>query len=691
MTDIMLIGNPNCGKTTLFNALTGEHQSVGNWPGVTVEKKIGTSWIDQKPIQVIDLPGIYALETAKAASSEDTRIASTAVTETTVDILVNVIDACHLERHLYLTSQLLELGQPTIVVLTMMDRALKQGIHIDLQALSRHLQCPVIAVNANDCHDLNTLKQTLSGIPVTPTTLALPFPEWVQQALVPIEHSLTAQGHTPAHAAFLARRQLEQSDMDVLIADTRYQWVHEGVQQVLTRSSDQSERLTAKIDRVVLHRVLALPVFFTIMYGMFFFAVRMGSVFQTFFERTSETVFLKAPAWLLQQLHAPDWLVRLMIQGLFQGLQTTLTFVPVLMSMFFVLSLLESSGYMARAAFVMDRAMRWLGLPGKAFVPMIVGFGCNVPAIMGTRILDSKRDRILAALMSPFMSCGARLAIYAVFVTAFFPKGGENVVFSLYVIGIVLALFTGWMLRKTLLSGDASPFILELPPYQRPNFKALFHETGRRLRAFILRAARLIVPVSMALGLLNDLHLPHQPSMLAMVGHTLTPLFAPMGLHADNWPATVSLLTGMFAKEVVIGSLNHFYSTMQNNLTSFDLFGSMQTIPDATTYHLMQHSFGSSIAAYAYLLFILLYIPCVSTMAAIRQETNRFWMMFSIIWSLMIAYSASVLFYQCATFEQHPQQTLKWVVAIGCLFIALFFILRTHRFSSGEPDVAAIA
>jgi ferrous iron transport protein B len=335
---------------------------------------------------------------------------------------------------------------------------------------------------------------------------------------------------------------------------------------------------------------------------------------------------VQGAAFWLQQIHAPNWLIALCAYGIGKGINTTLTFIPVMALMYFFLALLESSGYMARAAFVVDRIMRFLGLPGKAFVPMIVGFGCNVPAIMAARTLDSQADRNLTILMSPFMSCSARLAIYAVFVAAFFPRGGQNIVFSLYLIGILMAVLTGFILRKTLLLGKTSPLILELPAYHRPSLSRLLNETSLRLRYFITRAGKFIIPVCVILGGFNELTI-HGESILSIFGQFITPIFAPMGLHQDNWPATVGLLTGTLAKEVVIGSLNSLYKPIGQ----------------------MYNHFDGKIGAYAYLLFILLYIPCVSTMAAIRQEAGRRLMWFSIVWSLLLAYTISVLFYQIAS------------------------------------------
>jgi ferrous iron transport protein B len=730
MTHIMLVGNPNCGKTTLFNALTGENQRVGNWPGVTVEKKTGFFFIGSQHINITDLPGVYSLVSSQSGVGQDEQVAAHAVACSDVDIMINVIDACHLERHLYLTSQLLELGKPLILAINMVDIAEQRGITIDVSALSRQLGCPVVVLQAHRKIGLTDLHQAILSMPSAAAPLALSLSRSTLQVLAEIEERLLQSNKKPRLVAYIARRVLEgdtlladqhlldgmQSivDMDVLMADARYQAVHQVVVSVQKKRSDASEHFTAKLDRLVLHRFWALPIFFAMMYLMFLFAINVGGAFQDFFDISTDTIFVKGAAYLLRQLHLPNGLIALFANGVGKGINTTLTFIPVIASMFFFLSLLESSGYMARAAFVVDKAMRALGLPGKAFVPMIVGFGCNVPAIMAARTLDSEQDRLLTILMSPFMSCSARLAIYAVFVAAFFPHGGQNIVFSLYLMGIIMAVLTGFLLRKTMLRGNASPLILELPSYHKPSLRRLLKETSLRLRYFIWRAGKLIIPICVILGGLNALTIhggvsmgdASSESVLSFIGQWLTPIFSPMGLHQDNWPATVGLLSGMLAKEVVVGSLNTLYAQMghlaQSTTTVFDFWGSLQTAvwsiphnlaelgsawvnpivasaPSSTVsqsvYGVMCQHFDGKVGAYAYLLFILLYIPCVSTMAVIKQEASGKLMWFSIIWSLVVAYAAAVLFYQLATIGAHPQQTVAWILGIlFCISLAVVMI-----------------
>lgn len=728
----LLVGNPNSGKTTLFNALTGENQAVGNWPGVTIEKKTGTFNLQDTRIEITDLPGTYSLFSSVHDSSQDVAITAQALLDASTDVLINVVDSCHLERHLYLTSQLLERGIPVILVLNRSDLAKKHGIKLDIKTLSEQLHCPVVEMQAHREIGLDDLKKALQRIHHQQTPLHLNLPEAVIKLRDSIKSYYQAQCNVaPKLAFYLANRRLEGDtllteqadiksvdadslscpDVDILLADARYQAIHQLISQVQTKSSDARNHITAAIDRVILHRVFALPIFIGVMYLMFFFSIRIGGVFQDSFDIITEGLFVQGTSHLLQLLNAPNWLIILIANGIGKGLNTTLTFIPVIASMYCFLSCLEASGYMARAAFVIDKAMRKLGLPGKSFVPMIVGFGCNVPAIMSARILDSERDRILTILMTPFMSCSARLAIYSVFVAAFFPNGGQNIVFSLYLVGILMAVFTGFLLRKSLFPGKPAPLILELPAYQLPSFKRVSHETLFRLRYFLKRAAQLIIPVCLVLSAFNAIVIgPDNQSLLCWLGKALTPIFSPMGIRQDNWPATVGLFTGVLAKEVVMGTLNSLYMTLSSthimSLPSFNVlnlflsavvsvvdnvnelwqsfFHPMQvhinaSQTDYSMYGVMYKQFDGKIGAYAYLLFVLLYVPCISTTAAIRQEANVKLMWLSIIWSTLVAYCVAVLFYQLATINRHPLQTLIWISLIGLASLSVFYRLRRKK------------
>ncbi|WP_133136618.1 Fe(2+) transporter permease subunit FeoB [Legionella rowbothamii] len=748
MTHVLLVGNPNCGKTTLFNALTGDNQRIGNWPGVTVEKKTGSFSLGKQLINITDLPGVYSLVANSGGVSQDEQIAAQSVATMQADCIINVVDACHLERHLYLTSQILELGKPVIVALNMIDIAEQRGISIDVTALTQQLGCPVIAIQAHKKVGLAALEQALLKLPqvILPWTLPLASP--VHQGLMEIENALIAEGYSQALAYYFSRRIAEGDvilvneritqalsalndndlELDVLLADARYQKIHELVTAVQKKRSDASENFTAKLDRIVLHRFWALPIFFGMMYLMFLFAINIGGAFQDFFDISTDTIFVQGVAWLMQQAHAPNWLIAILANGIGKGINTTLTFIPVIAAMFFFLSLLETSGYMARAAFVVDKVMRVLGLPGKSFVPMIVGFGCNVPAIMAARTLDSERDRLLTVMMSPFMSCSARLAIYAVFVAAFFPSGGQNIVFSLYLVGILMAILTGFILRKSMLKGHSSPLILELPAYHKPSMRRLCKETAMRLRFFVLRAGKLIIPICVILGALNAITLggginaaeANSESLLSIMGQWLTPLFTPMGIHPDNWPATVGLLTGMLAKEVVVGTLNSLYAQAGHlgeiAAAHFDFWGGIEaalwSVPQnlsqlgsafanpvlasaadnsvsQSVYGIMVQRFDGQIGAYAYLLFVLLYIPCVSTMAVIRQEANKKFMWISVTWSFIVAYLAAVGFYQGAKFIEHSPYGHYWLLASVLTFVLLPILWHFSKRIRGGQNVIA--
>jgi ferrous iron transport protein B len=745
---IGLVGNPNCGKTTVFNALTGSHQSVGNWPGVTVERKSGFFTEKNQTIEVIDLPGAYSLTVVSEASSIDERIACEYILNRNVDVIVNILDASNLERHLYLTLQLIEMRVPMILAVNMMDIAKQRNIHISLETLEKELGCPVIALEANKNKGIDELKQMIAE--------EINGRASVSPALFNVKNTLGEKGSVVVNAAlsdltektqsdFLALRLLEDDvfarqqvsadilsdvvvwqkricdeagdDADILLADARYRFIQTLVSQCVTKKISNTPTLTSRIDNIVLNRVLGIPIFLGVMYLMFFFAINIGGAFQDFFDISSDTVFVGGLDYLLTQWHVPTWLTALIANGVGKGINTTITFIPVIGAMFLFLAFLEDSGYMARAAFVVDRFMRMLGLPGKSFVPMVVGFGCNVPGVMAARTLENKRDRILTVMMSPFMSCGARLAIYAVFTAAFFPVGGQNIIFALYLIGIVMAMLTGFLLRKTILKGDPAPLVMELPPYHVPNIKTLGLHAWQRLKGFVVRAGKLIVPICILIGALNALNLDgtinggegDSHSLLSTLGQWLTPIFSPMGIHQDNWPATVGLVTGVLAKEVVVGTLNTLYSQLghftglQADVYSFwgGLHDALVSIPaniaqlgqslsnpvlakapvhslSQSVYGLMYQRFDGQIGAIAYLLFVLLYFPCVSTTAAMLREVSRIWTVFSVLWTTGVAYCVAVTFYQAATFARHPLSSFIWIAVIASVMTFAVMGMRAY-------------
>lgn len=680
---IGLAGNPNGGKTTLFNALTGSHQRVGNWPGVTVEKKSGQYAWQDKTVRVVDLPGTYSLTVVSDNSSIDERIACDFLSSGQAQVIVNVVDASQLERHLYLTLQLIEMRVPMVIALTMMDVAKQRGVSLNIPELERALGYPIVVVEAHRHKGMDALKDKVLAVAATSQVSAV-MPSYPEEIKLAIQHIMQHSACSAWHAVQLLEGAIAkddekecvieqqlyvkntlQEDADILIADARYRMISELLSQTMNQSLPRVSTFTAQLDRLVLHRLMGIPLFLMVMYAMFMFAIRFGGGLQVYFNQISDAIFVTGMTHVLNAAHAPVWLLTILAEGVGKGIQTVLTFVPVIGAMFLFLAFLEDSGYMARAAFVVDRFMRVIGLPGKSFVAMIIGFGCNVPAVLATRTLDNKRDRILTTMMTPFMSCGARLAIYAVFTAAFFPVGGQNIVFALYMMGILMALLTGFLLRHTLLSGEPSPLVMELPPYHVPQISAILRHAWQRLHSFLFRAGKLIVPICVMIGVLTG-HGDTQ-SWLASIGRHVTPIFAPMGIHPDNWPATVGLMTGVLAKEVVVGTLNSLYSQIG------------QVTSPSGVYGVMSSYFDGQVGAIAYLLFVLLYFPCVSTIAAMLREVHRGWVVFSVVWTTLIAYAVAVLFYQMATVWEHPGSSLLWITLLGS---AIGLTIATVRLSS---------
>lgn len=745
------MGNPNCGKTTLFNALTGANQRVGNWPGVTVERKEGKYTRDGLPITIVDLPGVYSLDAEDGDTGLDELVARDYLLSGEADAIVNIIDASNLERNLYLTTQLLEMRVPMIVALNMMDVAKERDIRIDVNKLAERLGCMVLPISASSNDGVSLLRDAVNKAlqkPIAPSA-GVAYPAVIEDAIAQLiphieQHSpnrkvdarwtaLKLLEYQDDVAPELANTELEQivvphrrrvhetldDDLDIIIADSRYTYIRTLTQGIVESAREIKTNISDKIDQIVLNRWFGIPVFLMVMYLMFTISINVGAVFIDFFDILLGTIFVDGLAQLLESLNSPGWSIGLLAKGVGGGIQTTSTFIPQIGMMFLCLSVLEDSGYMARAAFVMDRLMRFVGLPGKSFVPMMIGFGCNIPGIMATRTLENKRDRTMTIMMNPFMSCSARLAVYALFCGAFFQVGGQNVVLGLYLLGILAAVFTGLILKNTILQGEAAPFVMELPPYHIPKLKGVLLRTWDRLQAFIKKAGIAIVLMVIVLGFMSSVGTDgsfgkedSKDSILSATARAVTPVFTPMGITQENWPATVGLLTGVFAKEVMVGTLDSLYTELADeqkaasaepekeeefnfwenigkaffsipeNLTKlpgqlFDPLGlSSANITDqkqaeedqgisSSTYGQMSQRFSSNQAAFAYLLFVLLYFPCVSATAALYRETNLGWTIFAAAWTTGLAYWAAVLYYQVATYAEHPESSFIWVVILA--------------------------
>ncbi|GGI75109.1 Fe(2+) transporter permease subunit FeoB [Shewanella gelidii] len=745
------VGNPNAGKSTLFNALTGSNQQVGNWSGVTVEKKTGQFAIEDTDVFLTDLPGIYDLLPAGKTCdcSLDEQIAQQYLADQHIDGIINLVDATNIERHLYLTAQLRELGIPMVVVINKIDAATKRGIRVDLGKMSAELGCPVIGVCSRKEQDVERVKEQFVDLlegRVSEEALVLEYDDAIEagvnalqskdsqlvrgRALAMLGNGLgcgTCKNSKMQSEVTQVTDELSRQgkDIEIMVATTRFNFV-----ETVFRASvveDDALTMSDKLDKLVLHPILGIPVFLFVMYLMFMFSINVGSSFIDFFDITAGAIFVDHMGAALSNMGSPDWLVTIVAGGIGQGIQTVATFIPVIAALFFALSVLESSGYMARAAFVIDGLMRRIGLPGKAFVPMIVGFGCSVPAIMATRTLGSERERIVTGMMAPFMSCGARLPVYALFAAAFFPESGQNLVFLLYIIGIFAAIGTGLMLSRTLLPGSSSAVVMELPSYELPKVKAVMSRTGKRTKSFILGAGKTIVVVVTLLNFVNSIGVDgsfgnqdSQGSFLSVASQKVTPIFSPMGVEQDNWPATVGIITGIFAKEAVVGTLNSLYSSadeggeelasisdsMQEALATIpeNLFGIAPEDPlsisvgdvsseeiaaeeqgvDRSTFAALKSGFTTTAAAFAYLLFILLYTPCVAALGALVAEYGAKWARFSALWTFGLAYGVATVVYQAATFNAHPLQSTAWIVFFSGALIVFYHWLKRKGARSQE-------
>ncbi|GHA02176.1 ferrous iron transport protein B [Ignatzschineria ureiclastica] len=749
---IALLGNPNCGKTTLFNALTGHQQKVANWPGVTVDKKSGHFTVKGQSIEVIDLPGTYSFESSDNNTSQDELIVRNYLLNAPDTLIINVIDAANLQRSLYLTFQLLDLKQPMIIALNMMDVAKLEGIEIYLSLLQEKLHCPVIGLSARKNEGVEELKKMIAvyepapyldheeifatqspavtqiindGIAALPENSPIrSATPWQLLEAIKGEYQtipLSEQDQSALQSMQQQIAQLADCELDIILASSRYEAIDQLAQSVIKTTGIASGKLTAKIDNWALGRFTGIPIFLIVMFLMFAIAINVGSAFIDFFEILFDAIFVSGLGHLLASINAPDWLTTFLANGIGEGIKTVASFIPVLTMMFLCLSLLEDSGYMARAAMVVDRGMRAIGLPGKAFVPMLVGFGCNIPAIMGTRTLENERDRLMSIMMIPFMSCGARLPVYALFAVIFFPNNIGMIVYALYLLGIIVAICTGLALKFSILKGPNTPFIMELPAYHMPTLKGISITTWDRLKSFIYRAGKAIIIVVAILGILNSAGTDgtfgnenSEKSVLSTIGRTITPAFEPMGLTEENWPATVGIFTGIFAKESVIGTLNSLYSHDAPE-EEFDFWGQVgeafQTIPENlaelpkllldplgindqvadgdimaiqeandvndTTVSEIQHYFTSTASVISYLIFILLYTPCVAALGAVYREAGLRWTILVASWTFIIGWILATGYYQFHLLNMGAGiAPIIWIISLAAALFALFMLLR---------------
>lgn len=646
--NVGFIGNPNCGKTTLFNAFTGANLKVANWPGVTVEKKEGYTTYEGEQFKLVDLPGIYSL----TSYTMEEKVSRECIMSDEIDVIVDVVDASCLERNLYLTLQLIELGKPVILALNMMDIVEERGMEIDLHRLPEMLGIPAIPVSARKKSGLSVLMHAVSHhadhaiqnplihhhhdkqsrhehnhhteyamvysdaledkIDVIMDALACSYPtlenpRWHAIKLLEKDESVTAAFPLPDLEKIIDRSYEQE------IINQKYDFIEEIIQEILVNKSEK-EAFTEKLDHFLTHRIWGLPLFLGIMALVFLLTFTVGDWLKGYFEIFLES-FSAAVTSGLTSLHVGDMMISLVVDGIISGVGGILTFLPNIFILFLALAFLEDSGYMARVAFVMDDIMGHLGLSGRAFIPLLLGFGCSVPAVMASRTLEHRKDRLKTILITPFMSCSARLPIYVLFSQMFFPKHAMLVSYSMYLLGIIVAITTAFVLSKLDGSKAEHALLIELPEYKSPNARTIAIYVWEKVKDYLTKAGTVIFVASVILwGLLNfgpsgyvtDI----SNSFGSIIGKAAVPLFAPVGL--GYWQIVVALIAGIAAKEVVVSSCSVLFGVQ--NITTTDGMSTMVATLGAL-------GFGAA-NAYALMVFCLLYIPCTATIATINREVE---------------------------------------------------------------------
>lgn len=669
--NVALIGNPNSGKTTLFNQLTGSRQYVGNWPGVTVEKKEGKLSYKNEEIKIIDLPGIYSLS---PYSSEEI-VTRNCLLHDDVDLIINIIDSTNIERNLYLTTQIMELGKPIVVVLNMIDILEKKGDKIDYHLLSKLLSVAVIPMSANK-HDkienlmdscLDIINQKASSKIQDVQNIYAPEidsilnnieeilknsnnkfkvnPRWLAVKLFSEDHDILKNVHLTEDELSKINfyknsvSPSKNTDRQMIISECRYDYICSVCKKCVHKNLKNDKlSITDKIDKIVTNKVLALPIFLAIMMLIFYITFGpVGNYFKSWAEFLINDIIGNSIEKLLVSLNASTWAKSLILDGVVKGVGSVISFFPQIMILFTLLSVLEDSGYMARAAFITDKMLRKIGLSGKAFVPLLMGFGCSVPAVLGTRILEHDKDKKLTILMIPFMSCSAKMPVYSMFISAFFPSHQPIIIFSIYLLGILVAIFTAFLFKNTILKGKEAPFIMELPEYKLPTLKNLSLHVWERLKDFLVKAGTVLVGATIVIWFLQSFNFSlhtvqdSSDSILAYLGAKIAPIFTLCGF--NDWKASVALISGIIAKESVVSTSAILYNTE----ASMGL------------HHALSQHF-SMLSAYSFMVFVLLYTPCVAALSAIRKEMKSVkWTTISILYQLLTAWFISALVFQIGT------------------------------------------
>lgn len=668
---IALAGNPNCGKTTLFNELTGSKQHVGNWPGVTVEKKDGV-YKKNKEIRILDLPGTYSL----SPYSAEEIIARDAIVKEKPDAVINIVDGTSIERNLYLTLQIIETGIPMVIALNMMDEVASRGDNIDCKKLSEQLGVPVVPITARNGKGLAELMEAAVSVvknKTAPKELNI-FGDKIMSAVWEVSNFLEKEGVSDNYwkavklveedeivAKELSDMQVSKineiikknagtEDLEAIIADERYKYISKITKEAVRKAkSGYTETKSDKLDKILTNRILALPIFAVIMYVLF--ACTFSENFLFIPELPSPGVWLAGiveELWgaltgvvegILESAGASDWVFSLVIDGIMEGIGAVAGFLPLVLVLFLLLSFLEDSGYMARVAFVMDRIFRKFGLSGRSFIPMLMGFGCSVPALMASRTLESDKDRKITMMITPFMSCGAKLPIYAMFAaTLFADKNQTAITFSIYMLGIVVAVIAAFLLNKFAFKADTSNFIMELPAYRVPTIKSVLIHAWEKVKGFAVKAGTIIFGSTILIWLLSSFNLSGmcdmEESFLASFGNAIKWIFMPLGF--ADWRASVGIVTGWIAKENIVATFGQLFAQADDAAIEAMMAGE-QALPQLSEVF-------NGVTAYAYMAFNLLCMPCFAAVGAIKREMGSWkWTFKTIGFQMLVAYVVALL------------------------------------------------
>ena len=618
MINVALLGSPNVGKTTVFNILTGSNQYVGNWPGVTIEKKEGFL---SENIKIVDLPGIYAMDTF----SNEEKVSKNFLENGNVDVILNVVDASNLDRNLYLTTQLMKYNKPIIILLNMIDLAEAKGIKLDYDKLGKNLNITIIPIVAKKKTGLKNIENIITKVSKSK-----------------INHYINFGNETETY------KKLEEIILDATIAPP-----------------SEKESISDRLDNIILNPILAYPIFIGILLLLFMFTFDwVGGPLQEWLGSAIESYIMSPVDDLLS--NSSIWFKSLIADGVLGGIAGTLPFFPLVFTLFFGISLFEDSGYMSRAAFLMDEIMCKVGLSGKAFIPMVMGLGCSSPAIMATRTLESEKDRKITALISPLMTCGAKLPIYALFVSIFFPKHKALVTTGLYLLGILVAILVALVLNKTVYKTEVEPFVLELPEYRVPTLSSLLKNTWNKSKGFLIRVITVMFAMSVVIWFLSSFNLHGfteniNDSLLSSFGKLLAPLFAPLGF--KDWRISVSILTGLGAKEIVVNTMLVLFGTNLGEI--------LPTV-------------FSSVTALSFLTFSALYTPCIAALATMRKEYGNKMMIISLVYQFVLAWIVALIVNVLGNLILGNKASIEYIIGGIIVVIAASILFKMFKKTSNS-------